>query len=111
MLADMFAQMAPSQGEITLLQWALDKGGAYVVILVVLFFYRRDWQKVSDYKDNQLAILTALVTENTRAQTLVASALRENNIIVHGAKRLLEQQGVAFRRGIEQDSADSAATP
>lgn len=102
-----FAQVTPTGAELTLLQWGLDKGGAYVVILVVLFFYRRDWAKVSDYKDQQLAMLMALVQENTRAQALVGDALRENNVIVHGAKRLLEQHGVTFRRGLESTAPDS----
>jgi hypothetical protein len=80
--------MDPTQAK--LLEWAFDKGGAYVVILVLLFFYRRDWQAVLASTKDELAILTGLVVEATKAQSATADALRENNVIVHQAKRVME---------------------
>lgn len=76
--------------QLTLVQWAIDKGGAYVVILVVLFFYRRDWQTAVNFWKDQSKITVDLIIEATKAQDATAAALAQNTVVVHQAKRVME---------------------
>lgn len=80
--------MDPTQAKA--LEWAIDKGGAYTIILVILFFYRRDWTRLESQLREQLTILTQLVIGNTKAQADTASALAANTVVVHQAKRVIE---------------------
>ena len=83
--------MDPIDGDkLTLLQWGIREGGAFVVILVILFFYRRDWNTAVNFWRDQHAITTQLVQEATKAQAETAAALRENNVVVHQAKQTLQ---------------------
>jgi len=75
--------------QITLMQWAAKEAPAYVVILVILFFYRRDWKTAVDFWRDQHTITTKMVQENTVAQTETAAALRENTTVVHQAKHVM----------------------
>lgn len=75
--------------QISLIQWGLREGGAFAVILVILFFYRRDWKTAVEFWRDQHAITTKLVQDNTVAQTETAAALRENTVVVHQAKNVL----------------------
>lgn len=83
----------------TFLQWAIREGGAYVVILVILFFYRRDWKTATDFWKDQHKITTDLAKECSKAMTDQTAALRENTIVTHGLKNLLQYQGPQERRG------------
>lgn len=84
--------------QLTMVQWAMDKGGAYVVILLLLFFMRRDWHTTVDYWQAQNAITTDLVIRATQAQTDTAAALRENTVVVHATKRVIMTYVPANRR-------------
>jgi hypothetical protein len=75
--------------QLTIMQWAVREGGAFAVILVILFFYRRDWKTAVEFWRDQHATTTQLVQDNTRAQTETAAALRENTVVVHQAKNVL----------------------
>lgn len=79
-----------TQVQLTALQWAIQQGGAYVVILVILFFYRRDWTRLESQLRDQLAVLTQLVVGATKAQAETAAALTQNTVVVHQAKRVME---------------------
>jgi hypothetical protein len=82
------------------MQWAIREGGAYVVILVILFFYRRDWKTATEFWKDQHAITTDLVVKATTAQT-DCSALRETAIVTHQLKRVLERE-FPERRGVDR---------
>lgn len=73
----------------TMVEWAIKQGGALVVLVIVLYFYRRDYHVVTDFWKDQNRQLTELVISSTKAQTDTANALRENNIIVHQAKNVM----------------------
>lgn len=60
----------------------LTKGGAFAVILVILFFYRRDWKTAVEFWQNQHQITTDLVEKATRAQADNSAALRENSSVL-----------------------------
>lgn len=76
-------------GESAFIQWALKEGGAFGVILVILFFYRRDWKAATEYWQQQNAITTKLVQESTMANSDMAAAMRENTVVVHQAKNVM----------------------
>jgi hypothetical protein len=84
-------QAVPSTDPSPIIQWAIQQGGAFVVVLVILFFYRRDWKTATEYWQAQNAITTNLVTESTKANTDVAAALRENTTVVHQAKNVMQR--------------------
>ncbi len=96
----------PSVAQLSIVEKAFDKGGGYAILLLVGFFYRRDWQRLADTKDQQLTILTKLVAENTAAQTQTAAALSQNTVVVHQAKRVLETL-IPLRRDGDRFAADT----
>src|SRR4051812_34706 len=59
---------AGSVPEQTMAQWAIEKGGAFAVILIILFFYRRDYVQLTDFWRAQSQVMKDLVEENTKAQ-------------------------------------------
>lgn len=83
--------LAPTPSEQTIAQWALEKGGAFAVILIILFFYRRDYVQLTDFWRAQSETMKDLVEENTKAQTETAAALRENTVVVHQAKNVMQK--------------------
>lgn len=72
-------------------KFAIEQGGALAVLVVVLFFYRRDYRYLSEYRENQFREMLDLVKQNTAAQTDTAAAIRENAIVVHQAKNVIQQ--------------------
>jgi uncharacterized membrane protein YvbJ len=83
------AQALPPTVDQGILQWAIEKGGAFAVILIILFFYRRDYVQLTDFWKKQTETLVTLVEENTKAQTETSAALRENTVVVHHAKNVM----------------------
>ena len=71
------ASGAVSQTEIQLAQWAITQGGLVVVVLVVIWSYRRDFHRIfqSEYQRTQELILT--VQASTSALTMHAEMMRE----------------------------------
>lgn len=94
----------------SLVQWALTQGGALGVLCVVLFFYRRDWKTAVEFWKDQNATRDVLVKEATRAQVETAAALREATVVIHGLKRVMQEQypGRRFEDTI-RDMRDEAA--
>lgn len=84
--------------QVSLLQWGIREGGAFVVILVILFFYRRDWKTAVEFWRDQHAITTELVKESTKAQTETSAALRENTLVVHQTKAVIQNYLPTGRR-------------
>lgn len=84
--------------QFSIIQWAVKEGGAFGVILVILFFYRRDWKTAVDFWRDQHSITTDLVVQATRAQTETSAALRENTVVVHSVKNVLARH-LPERRG------------
>lgn len=72
-------------------QWAFQQGGAFTVILVILFFYRRDWKAVAEYQKEQNTMMVDLVKAATAAQVQCADAIRENTVVSHSLKHVVEK--------------------
>jgi hypothetical protein len=73
----------------TLLRWAVQQGGAYVVILIVLFFYRRDWKTLNESARQDTQSLSQILIESTRVQVQNTAAVAENTLVTHRLKELL----------------------
>lgn len=74
----------------TLLEWAIKQGGALAVLLVVLFFYRRDYRGVTDFWRDQNKITADLLIASTKAQTEMANAIMQNNQVISQAKHVMQ---------------------
>lgn len=83
---------AATVGSEPFLEWALRQGGALAVLVIVLFFYRRDWKTAVDFWKDQNTTRDLLVKEATKAQADTAAALRENAVVIHSLKRVIEHQ-------------------
>jgi len=75
----------------SIVDFALRQGGAFAILVIVLYFYRKDYRDLNDYRKGRDELLVGLVRDQTKAQTEMAAALRENNIIVHQAKNVLRE--------------------
>jgi hypothetical protein len=94
----------PPTGSEQLFEVALRQGGLLLVLIVVLFFYRRDyvkltdfWQKQSDQWQAQTKIIVELVQGTTKALTDDAAATREMSIVMHQAKNVMAAWGPSRR--------------
>lgn len=79
----------PAQRNIELLQWAVTQGGLVVVILVVVWSYRRDFQRVFSREDDKSHELIIALQASSTAMTSHAEMMREN---AHAAR----EQAKAF---------------
>ena len=79
----------------SLTEFALRQGGALAILLVVLFYYRRDYRDLVDYRSERDKILVTIIQDSSRAKTEMADAMRENNRIVQA----VFQDHVAQRNG------------
>lgn len=75
--------------EARLFQVAVQQGGLLLVLVIVLFFYRRDYLYLTSFWKDQNTIVTNLVAENTKATTEMATAMRENTVVVQQAKTVM----------------------
>ncbi len=75
--------------DVSLIERALREGGFFAIILILLYFYRRDTKWATEFWKDQAAEFAVCIKENTKSQVEIASALRENNVVVHQAKNLL----------------------
>lgn len=82
----------------SVLERVLREGGFFGLVLMLLFFYRRDTKWATEFWKEEASARAVLIRENTKAQADVAAALAQNNVIVHQAKRVLETFPVPHRR-------------
>lgn len=80
-------------------EFAIRQGGAFAILALVLFFYRRDWRELTDYKSQRETTLITTIKEHTIAMSEMAAALRENNIVVHQTKNVLASVEAVRRSG------------
>lgn len=69
----------------------LTKGGAFAVIFVLLFFYRRDWQTAVEFWKDQHRTTTELIQQAARAQADNSAAVRENSLLIQQLTFSLKQ--------------------
>lgn len=74
----------------SMLEWGLKQTGLLAVLILVLYFYRRDYQALTTFHKDFGATMKELVQENTKATVEMAGALRSNTEVVHGAKNAMQ---------------------
>lgn len=60
------------------------------MLFAVLFFYRRDYKALADYWKLDAALKAELLEKNVRAMSEVSSAMRENTVVVHTTKNVMQ---------------------
>lgn len=70
------AMQSPSEPE--LLERIIRDGGLTAVVLVLLYFYRRDWTRLTD----QTKPLVDIAQDATQAQVKTAAALEANTLVM-----------------------------
>ena len=75
------AQTFPGLQDNILMQ-LLEKGGGWVVLLVVLWSYKRDWQRIANSEAASRAELIKVLAEDAEAKQSVAVALAENTEVL-----------------------------
>lgn len=57
-----------------LMRYAITQGGLLMVVLVLLWSYRRDWTEIAEQRRAHITILTGLVQQSAVAQTKYADS-------------------------------------
>jgi hypothetical protein len=70
---------AIGQTEIQLAQWAVTQGGLVLVVLVVIWSYRRDFHRIFQAESERTQALLSTVQASTAALTMHAEAMRDRS--------------------------------
>jgi hypothetical protein len=57
-----------------ILRWAAEKGGLFVMVLIILWFYRRDFRQAASERQSQTNALLHVVRENITTMTDLRAA-------------------------------------
>ncbi len=75
-------------------EFAVRQGGAFAILALVLFYYRRDYRELTADKQADRAKLVDLVAAHATTMTEMSSALRENNQVIREMRVLMIRSGV-----------------
>ena len=75
----------------TIIERVFREGGFFAIVLILLYFYRRDTKWATEFWKDEAGKRDDMIRENTAAQTSVAAALSANTVVVHQAKRVMEE--------------------
>jgi hypothetical protein len=87
----MVATLEPVIGDPDPMRYLVNQGGAWVVVAVMLYFYRRDMHRWASKDEEKVSILTTLVEKDTAASSRVAAAIEANEKAQHRVARALER--------------------
>lgn len=87
-----------SLGDVDLFRYAMTQGGLLVVVLVLLWSYRKDLKASNAKQDERIEVLTNLVATNTAAMTRAAAASEANEKAAHRLSRALDHFDEGRRR-------------
>jgi hypothetical protein len=96
------AQTVPSLNDAFVMQLA-EKGGGWVVLMIVLFFYRRDYQRLTISESEVRRELMAAYSRQAESEHALAMALQENTNMT---RNFLSQVGLEERRMDERRADD-----
>lgn len=68
------------------------EGGFFALVLVVLYFYRRDTKWATEFWRDQATRNTDMIEENAKQAESVAAAIRESTVVMHAAKNIMARQ-------------------
>lgn len=106
---NVLAQSVPGVTDGFLMQLA-EKGGGWVVLLMVLWFYRRDYQRLTTTDTEVRKELIAAIERQSDSELKLSLALAENNEIMRrivGGRREIASDGemVRGRRQFDIDAS------
>ena len=67
------------------IQWLVQQGGAYLIILILGYFFRRDYRE----RNGQLEQVAKMLVESTVAQTRMADVLATNTTVTNSLQDLI----------------------
>lgn len=79
-------------------EFAIRQGGAFAILALVLFYYRRDYRDLTTHKSAREEMLVALITEHTKAQADMAATIRANNETITALRDFMAQHQIVDRR-------------
>lgn len=106
-----FAQTLPGLNDSLFMQ-LIEKGGGWVVLLVVLWSYKRDWQRIADSEASGRADLIKVLSDNAAAKQAVAVAMAENTEVLRQVSESLHnssQIAATTAATVVADAAKAAA--
>lgn len=68
------------------------EGGFFALVLILLYFYRRDTKWATEFWKEQAARNSDMIEENAKQNENVASAIRESTVVMHAAKTIMARQ-------------------
>lgn len=74
-----------------LLRWGLAQGGCFLVLLLVLWSYRRDFQRILSRDEERLKVMTDIVQANTAAMVQTTAALNDQKDATHRLAKAVEK--------------------
>jgi hypothetical protein len=81
--------VAPPDGD--LLRYALTQGGLAVVVLVLMWSYRRDFTRILDAKEDRLVVMATMVSANIAAATRSAEASEAQQQAIERLSRVVDR--------------------
>ena len=78
-----------------LLKWGVEQGGFVLLVLVIGYFYRRDWMRLADFWQAETKQRTELIGETTKALAAQAIAYEKHAVAIDRLAAALEE--IRFR--------------
>ena len=68
------------------------EGGFFALVLILLYFYRRDTKWATEFWKEQAARNADMIEANAKQNENVANAIRESTVVMHQAKSIMARQ-------------------
>jgi hypothetical protein len=102
--------LATPQQQADFLQWALKEGGLFVVVIVILYFYRRDFGRAAQNQQAQTSALLQVVQTNVTAlNSLQGTTARLARAVEDGNRDGEGQAGRVQRRRRDRERGGGGA--
>ena len=69
------ATMEPALEQVDMVKYAVTQGGLLAVVLVLLFFYRRDFKRFQEKDEEKIDLLVQLMTNNATTMARSVDAM------------------------------------
>ena len=76
------------------------EGGFFALVLILLFFYRRDTKWATEFWKEQAMRNADMIEKNAEQNQNVANAIRESNVVMHATKNIMAR---SLRSGTHRD--------
>lgn len=77
--------------DVDLIRYGITQGGLFLVILFVLWSYRRDFRRIVDRDEERLQVFAGIVQGNTTAMVQMTEALGQQKEATHRLAHAVER--------------------